>query len=175
MKESNSHFENNFQSLLTIAAQNLCDTLRDKKLSLATAESCTGGWVAKCLTDIAGSSNWFERGFVTYSNAAKHDMLGVSEEILMEYGAVSQQTVIAMVKGALHHSRADVALAITGIAGPGGGTAEKPVGLVWFGWASRDGQRQDEKMIFPGDRDAVRQQAVIHALNGMHAMLMEYS
>ncbi len=138
---------------------------------LATAESCTGGWVAQCMTAIAGSSGWFERGFVTYSNAAKADMLGVTDLTLDRHGAVSEQTARAMAEGALRHSRADWALAITGIAGPGGGTAEKPVGLVCFAWAQKDGGCAAQTCLFDGDRRAVRAQAVGHALAGLLSRL----
>ena len=135
--------------------------------TLATAESCTGGWVAQCLTAIAGSSDWFERGFVTYSNAAKQEMLGVSGETLRLNGAVSEATAAAMATGALAHSRADWSVSITGIAGPTGGSAEKPVGLVCFAWASRDGRLLVETCHFHGDRRAVRAQSVAHALDGV--------
>ncbi|MGA7802657.1 MAG: nicotinamide-nucleotide amidase [Gammaproteobacteria bacterium] len=133
---------------------------------LATAESCTGGWVAKVVTDIAGSSQWFDRGFVTYTNAAKQDMLGVQGATLEAHGAVSEATVAEMVRGALAHSRADLALAISGIAGPGGGTAAKPVGTVCFGWGVRDGALRTATERFDGDREAVRRQSVGHALRG---------
>ncbi len=134
---------------------------------LAVAESCTGGWVAQCLTSIAGSSDWFERGFVTYSNEAKQEMLGVPNAILLAHGAVSEATARAMASGALARSRADWALAITGIAGPSGGTAEKPVGLVCFAWACRDGRLDVETCCFAGDREAVRAQSVAYALQGL--------
>ncbi|MDR2452122.1 MAG: nicotinamide-nucleotide amidase [Candidatus Accumulibacter sp.] len=137
------------------------------RLTLATAESCTGGWVSQCLTAIAGSSAWFERGFVTYSNAAKRELLGVPEETLAARGAVSQPVAVAMAEGALRRSRADWSLAITGIAGPDGGTAEKPVGTVCFAWAARDGQATAETRHFSGDRRAIRAQAVACALRGV--------
>ena len=133
---------------------------------LATAESCTGGWIAKCCTDYAGSSNWFERGFVTYSNDAKQEMLQVSQQLLEEQGAVSVEVAQEMVAGALNNSRATAALSVTGIAGPDGGTAEKPVGTVCFGW-SYNGASCSQICQFPGDRNAVREQTVIHALTGM--------
>ena len=139
--------------------------------TLATAESCTGGWVAQCLTAIAGSSGWFERGFVTYSNAAKTEMLGVQEEKLVEHGAVSEVVAVAMAQGALRHSRADWSVAITGIAGPTGGSAAKPVGTVCFAWAGGDGRIAVETHRFPGGREAVRAQSVRHALAGLHAIL----
>lgn len=136
-------------------------------LVLATAESCTGGWAAQACTAIAGSSEWFDRGFVTYSNRAKTEMLGVPAQTLTAYGAVSEPTVRAMAEGALRHSGAQVALAITGIAGPSGGTAEKPVGTVWFAWAGKDRATRSERCRFDGDREAVRRQAVAHALEGL--------
>jgi nicotinamide-nucleotide amidase len=136
---------------------------------LVTAESCTGGWVAQCITAIAGSSAWFDRGFVTYSNAAKQDMLGVPEATLSRHGAVSEATARAMAQGAIAHSRGDWAIAITGIAGPSGGTPDKPVGTVCFAWAQRDGGCEAQTCCFDGDRQAVREQSVIHALRGLLA------
>lgn len=136
-------------------------------LLLATAESCTGGWVAQVCTAIAGSSEWFERGFVTYSNRAKTELLGVPQETLVTDGAVSEATARAMAEGALRRSGAQVALAITGIAGPTGGTAEKPVGTVWFAWAATDRATKTERCRFEGDREAVRRQSVAHALEGL--------
>ena len=137
---------------------------------LATAESCTGGWIAKCCTDQPGSSAWFERGFVSYSDAAKHDSLGVDAQVLQFAGAVSEAVVRQMAAGALAHSAADVALAVTGIAGPDGGSEDKPVGTVWFAWDVA-GTVESECMVFAGDRDAVRRQAVAHALDGLAARL----
>ena len=134
---------------------------------LATAESCTGGWVAQCLTAIAGSSEWFERGFVTYSNEAKQEMLGVPEDALRAHGAVSEATAAAMASGALVHSRADWSLAITGVAGPSGGSAEKPVGMVCFAWACRSGEVEVETRYFPGGREEVRRHSVAHAMQGV--------
>jgi nicotinamide-nucleotide amidase len=133
---------------------------------LATAESCTGGWAAQAVTAVAGSSAWFDRGFVTYSNAAKAEMLGVSEAALERDGAVAETTARAMAQGALKHSRADWALAITGIAGPGGGTAQKPVGMVCFAWAYRDGACEALTCHFAGSRAEIREQAVRIALGG---------
>lgn len=138
---------------------------------LATAESCTGGWVAQSITAIAGSSAWFDRGFVTYSNAAKQEMLGVTEATLERHGAVSEATARAMAQGAIAHSRADWATAITGIAGPGGGSPEKPVGTVCFAWAQRDGGCEAQTCVFAGERAAVREQSVIHALRGLLARI----
>ena len=142
---------------------NLATMLETKHWFLATAESCTGGLIAATCTDLAGSSQWFERGFVTYSNEAKTDLLGVPPELIAEHGAVSQPVALAMVQGALTHSRAQVALAVTGVAGPGGGSALKPVGTVWFAWATPAGI-ESEMCRFAGDRAAVRQATVRHAL-----------
>jgi nicotinamide-nucleotide amidase len=130
---------------------------------LATAESCTGGLIAANCTDLAGSSHWFERGFVTYSNAAKCELLGLDAALIDRHGAVSEAVVRAMASGALAHSDAQVAIAVTGVAGPSGGSPEKPVGTVWLGWATPTGVTS-EVQHFPGDRMAVRQAAVHHAL-----------
>ena len=130
---------------------------------LATAESCTGGLIAGACTDRAGSSQWFERGFVTYSNDAKADMLGVPSALIAQHGAVSEPVARAMAEGALAHSRAQVSLAVTGVAGPSGGSADKPVGTVWFGWCVA-GQTEAQRCRFDGDRSAVRAQATLHAL-----------
>ena len=138
---------------------------------LSTAESCTGGWLGKVLTDVPGSSVWFERGFITYTNQAKQEMLGVSEETLIEFGAVSEPTALEMARGALAKSRADFTVAITGIAGPGGATAGKPVGTVWFAWTSALGSNGEfihsEQHHFQGDREQIRRQAVQQALLGV--------
>jgi nicotinamide-nucleotide amidase len=142
----------------------LAESLVRRGEMLATAESCTGGGVAVACTGIAGSSTWFERGFVTYSNRSKQEMLGVPNAIIEQYGAVSEQTVAAMVDGALAHSQADWAVAISGIAGPGGGSADKPVGTVWIGWGGPHGWRLNRKFRFSGDRRAVRAGAVECAL-----------
>ena len=156
----------NQQALESLAAQ-VGALLSVNGQKLATAESCTGGWVAQCLTSIAGSSDWFDRGFITYSNDAKQEMLGVSVEILAMHGAVSEATAAAMASGALRHSRADWALAITGIAGPSGGSPDKPVGTVCFGWAGPDGRLLAETRRFQGGREEVRAQSVEHALKGV--------
>ena len=137
---------------------------------VATAESCTGGLIAKCITDLPGSSAWFERGWVTYTDRAKRQDLGVAAGLLKRHGAVSEPVARAMVRGALRNSRADVAVAVTGIAGPDGGTAEKPVGTVWIAWAWRQGT--DPRVVawryrFEGDRDAVRRQTAETALKGL--------
>lgn len=141
-------------------------TLKEKSLLLATAESCTGGLVAAAITDIAGSSAWFERGFVTYSNDAKTTMLGVPAKLIRDHGAVSEEVAHAMAEGALLNSRAQVALAVTGIAGPSGGTADKPVGMVCFGWSNRI-TTLVETQRFKGDRAQVRRQAAEHAMRGL--------
>jgi len=140
--------------------------LKRAKARLVTAESCTGGWAAQAVTSIAGSSGWFERGFVTYSNAAKHEVLGVSKKTLRDHGAVSEETARAMAAGALKRSRGSVALAVTGVAGPSGGSAAKPVGMVCFAWARKRGPLRSETRRFRGGREAVRRQSVIHALEG---------
>ena len=147
-------------------AESLGRKLREKGASLVTAESCTGGWAAQAVTAIAGSSEWFERGFVTYSNAAKEEMLGVQAQTLERYGAVSEETAREMALGALERSRGSIALAITGIAGPGGGSEAKPVGTVCFAWAGRTGAVRSETRRFAGGREAVRRQSVEHALTG---------
>ena len=141
--------------------------LRQKGLMLAVAESCTGGWIAQAITSIEGSSGWFERGFVTYTNISKREMLGVSATTLARQGAVSEATVRAMAEGALEHSHADVALAVTGIAGPGGGSAERPVGTVWVAWAGKHRDTIASRYSFTGERAQVRRQSVVAALAGM--------
>ena len=145
-------------------AQALARLLHARGLRLTVAESCTGGWVAMALTGIAGSSEWFDRGYVTYSNLSKQQMLGVKAATLQVHGAVSEQTVAEMTQGALKASGADLALAISGIAGPGGGTAEKPVGTICFAWQLPEQQPVTERQWFAGDREAVRREAVAHAL-----------
>ena len=140
--------------------------LKAQGLWITCAESCTGGLIAKAITDIAGSSAWFDRGFVTYSNAAKHELLGVSEATLEQYGAVSEQVVREMAQGVLHAAGADIGLSVSGIAGPDGGSTEKPVGTVWLAWG--DGSEvTSERRYFAGDRDEVRRQTVIAALEGL--------
>lgn len=134
---------------------------------MATAESCTGGGIAHRVTDIAGSSEWFDRGFVTYSNDSKHEMLNVSPETLAQFGAVSSATVEAMVTGALRYSTADIAVAVSGIAGPGGGSDDKPVGTVWFAWAQRGQPPLMRCVNFEGDREAVREGSIRVALEGL--------
>ena len=143
------------------------EALKRKHLLLATAESCTGGWVAEAVTMVPGSSEWFERGFVTYTNVAKQEMLGVHTETLQRYGAVSEQTVQEMVAGALVNSRAQVALAVSGVAGPSGGTPSKPVGTVCLAWGFRDSAPLAITQHFAGDREAVRRLSVVRALEGL--------
>ncbi|HVO04818.1 MAG TPA: CinA family protein [Candidatus Cybelea sp.] len=147
----------------------LLQRYRALKLKIATAESCTGGLVAGTLTAIAGSSDVYDRGWITYSNEAKREQLGVSEALLEAHGAVSGEVAEAMAKGALHRSTADVAVSVTGIAGPGGGSPEKPVGLVFIGLARKDGWSQVERCQFDGDRDAVRAQTVTRALTHLYS------
>lgn len=151
-------------------ALQLSEQLLAKRQFVSTAESCTGGWIAKTLTDLAGSSAWFDCGMVAYSYEAKQAMLGVRPQTLEKEGAVSRETVIEMVSGALVHSAASVAVAVTGIAGPGGGTAEKPVGMVWIGWKRRGGYPKAEVFHFDGNREAVRRQTIAAALRGLLAV-----
>ena len=148
-------------------AERLGECLSAGGLRLALAESCTGGWLAKVITDVAGSSRWFERGFVTYTDVSKQELLDVPAAVLDTEGAVSAATVTAMAHGALSRSAADVSCAISGIAGPGGATPNKPVGLVWFAWATRGDTPRSEQHIYAGDREAVRRQAVAQALRGL--------
>ena len=156
---------------LHMLAQAVAQCLRARGQTLIAAESCTGGWIAKVLTDIPGSSNWFECGVVAYSYEAKEALLGVQPQTLERAGAVSQDTVMEMVSGALARYGASVAVAVTGVAGPGGGTVEKPVGTVWIGWKRRGGYARAELFHFDGDRDAVRRQTVSAALDGVRRIL----
>jgi nicotinamide-nucleotide amidase len=149
---------------LRVLAERAGSVLQARLQRVAVAESCTGGWLAKCLTDIPGSSQWFERGYVTYSNEAKEQALGVAAGVIETFGAVSRPAVEQMATGALHYSGAAVAIAITGVAGPDGGTPEKPVGLVWFARAQRMGELTSVQERFSGDREAVRRAAVATAL-----------
>ena len=143
----------------------LADIFLKKQWRLATAESCTGGLVASSITALAGSSDWFERGYVTYSNAAKSEDIGVNTHLIEQHGAVSQEVAQAMAQGAKQSSKSQVALSITGIAGPTGGSTEKPVGTVWFAWALTDGSVISEKKLFLGDREAIRAQACDYSLD----------
>jgi nicotinamide-nucleotide amidase len=148
-------------------ARKVGHALKARSALLVTAESCTGGWVAQVLTAIPGSSAWFERGFVTYSNDAKLESLGVRSETLARHGAVSEQTAREMAQGALFHSKGNIAVSVTGVAGPGGGSELKPVGTVCFAWASSQGAVQGETRHFSGDRESVRRQSVVRALEGV--------
>jgi len=150
--------------LYRLAVQ-LNELLLDQQATLATAESCTGGWVAQAITAVPGSSDVFDCGFVTYSNAAKQRLLGVSAQTLANYGAVSIETAVEMAEGALKNSLATVSLSTTGIAGPGGGTPEKPVGLVCFAWAVRGKATVSGRQVFEGDRETIREQAVVYAIS----------
>ncbi len=159
-----------FGAALREATGALETALRSRRWRLGCAESCTGGLVAAAITGVAGSSDWFERGFVTYSNRAKTEMLDVPAALLEAHGAVSAETAAAMARGVLMHAPVEAALAITGIAGPAGGTPDKPVGLVWFGWAWSNGtqiQIHTESVVWPGDRHAVRLASAHHALRGL--------
>ncbi len=150
--------------------ERLAAQLRAKGWMMATAESCTGGLIAGACTDLAGSSDWFERGFVSYSNAAKTELLGVDAALIAQHGAVSEPVARAMAQGAVAHAHAQVAVAVTGVAGPGGGSVDKPVGLVWFGWAVPGGVHT-EVQRFDGDRAAVRAATVHHALAHLLTLL----
>lgn len=156
---------------LQLLAQDVGQTLIARSYKLATAESCTGGWVAKIITDVNGSSAWYECSLVTYSNQAKHDLLGVETSILQQHGAVSQPVVKAMVLGLLDRCDADLGISISGIAGPGGGSDEKPTGTVWIAWARPGQVIESVRFHFDGDRDAVRRQAVEQAFKGIQRML----
>lgn len=160
---------------LDTLAEKVGQALLNKHLMLTTAESCTGGWVAEVITRISGSSGWFDRGFVTYTNEAKHEMLGVKAKTLRQYGAVSEETVIEMAEGALKHSRAQIALAISGIAGPTGGTADKPVGTVCFAWAGNEFSTHAKTVRFFGDRKQVRSQSVEYVLMQLLEQLTQQS
>ena len=154
-------------------SQRVGRALEARKLMLATAESCTGGWIAEAVTMVPGSSAWFERGFVTYTYIAKREMLGVRPETLEQHGAVSEPVVREMAVGALHASHAQVAVSVSGVAGPSGGSPEKPVGMVCFGWATTEAPVRVDTRHFPGDREAVRRQSVLHALAVVLEMLEE--
>ena len=147
--------------------------LKARGATVTTAESCTGGWIAKAITDIAGSSAWFERGFVTYSNEAKSQMIGVSEATLRDNGAVSEPVVVEMAIGALRAARADYAISVSGVAGPDGGSEEKPVGTVWFAFATARGEGITRRECFSGDRDAVSRQATAYALQTLWQQFLQ--
>lgn len=146
--------------------QQLASALQARGWMMATAESCTGGMIAARCTDLSGSSNWFERGFVTYSNAAKTELLGVPAALIAQHGAVSEAVACAMAQGAAERAPVQASVAVTGVAGPTGGSTDKPVGTVWLAWCV-DGQVSSERMVFAGDRAAVREATVRHALQGL--------
>jgi nicotinamide-nucleotide amidase len=148
-------------------ARDVGASLASRGVTLATAESCTGGWIAQAITDVPGSSAWFEAAIITYSNQAKHALLGVADELLQQYGAVSEEVVRAMGQGVLHVTQADWAIAVSGIAGPSGGSANKPVGTVWINWTARAGPCWSHRFRYAGDRREVRRQAVEGALQGL--------
>ena len=152
-------------------ARELGKILQQRRFSVVTAESCTGGGIARLLTDEPGASSWFERGFVTYSNLSKEEMLGVPRSLLETHGAVSEEVVLAMARGALAHSNGDVSISVSGIAGPDGGTVEKPVGTVWIAWAQGPDWSRAQVFHFPGDRGAVRRATIAAALEGLRARL----
>mgnify|MGYP001064689077 CR=1 FL=1 len=159
------------QELRALAAQ-LGECLTARKMKLAAAESCTGGWLAKIITDIPGSSAWFDGSVVSYSNQAKQSLLAVKQATLTEFGAVSGETVLEMTDGLFSHTEADVAVSISGIAGPDGGSEDKPVGLVWLSWGRRDKTIFANPFHFDGDREAVRKQSVKQALNSLLDLLI---
>jgi nicotinamide-nucleotide amidase len=154
--------------------EQLAQALQAHGWMLATAESCTGGLIAAACTELPGSSNWFERGFVSYSNEAKHDLLGVDTELIARNGAVSEVVARAMAFGAVRQSRARVSVAVTGVAGPTGGSPDKPVGTVWFGFQV-DGRLSSEMRRFDGDRSAVRQATVLHALQRLNDLVATFA
>lgn len=159
----------------TLQAKQLAELFIKTSSKLATAESCTGGGLAEILTRISGSSVWFERGFVTYSNEAKHEMLGVPLDTIQQYGAVSEETAGAMARGAVENSRADYGVSITGVAGPDGGTEDKPVGTVCLGWYKRDGEGTTTRICFDGERLKVREQSCLLAIQGLIDLLQKSS
>ena len=158
-------------STAQVMAERLGQALLAARQMLVTAESCTGGGIAWLITSIAGSSQWFERGIVAYSNAAKQELLAVGHDVIATYGAVSEQTAAAMARGVLETSHADISVAVTGIAGPEGGSEEKPVGTVCFGWSRRDGETRTTRVVFEGDRRQVREQAILMAIEGLLDMI----
>lgn len=153
-------------------AEEIGPALKARQLMLATAESCTGGGLSYWITHVAGSSNWFERGFVTYSNAAKVDLLGVHPDTLAKYGAVSEETAREMAEGAIRHSQAQVSIAVTGIAGPDGGSLDKPVGTVWLAWVLPNQPTQTECLHLTGDRETIRLQTIEHAFAKLITLLL---
>jgi len=161
------------QDVIFDLAENTGRKLKQQGWFLTSAESCTGGWLGQAITAVAGSSEWYERGFITYSNRAKMEMLHVSSSALEQFGAVSVEVAYEMATGALKNSPADISVAITGIAGPGGGSMLKPVGTVCFAWVLKNGLAVRKKLFFSGDREAVRRQAVVTALHGILELLEE--
>lgn len=155
---------------VTATVDRLADALQQRGWMLATAESCTGGLIAGACTEVAGASNWFDRAFITYSNTAKTELLGVPAALIERHGAVSEAVARAMARGAAERAGVPATVAVTGVAGPGGGSAEKPVGTVWFGWCVQ-GDVQAQRCCFAGDRAAVRLQTVAHALQELHRQL----
>lgn len=156
---------------MTTLIQKVSKSLHKNNLTLVTAESCTGGWIAKQMTDLSGSSAIFDRGFVTYSNQSKIDMLNVQASTLAAHGAVSEAVVIEMAQGALLNSQADIAVSISGIAGPDGGSADKPVGTICFAWQQKNQQAIAKTKFFEGDRDSIRSQAVDYSLDGINQLI----
>lgn len=152
-------------------AERVGAALKERKMMLATAESCTGGWISEAATMVPGSSDWFERGFVTYTYISKREMLGVREATLEKHGAVAEEVVREMAEGALARSHAQIAVAVSGIAGPSGGTPEKPVGTVCLAWAAKGGEVRSETKHYSGDRESVRRQSVERALEGVLELL----
>lgn len=152
---------------LSDRARELGRLLQHRRFSVVTAESCTGGGIARLLTDEPGASSWFERGFVTYSNLSKEEMLGVPRTTLDTHGAVSEEVVLAMARGALAHSNGDVSISVSGVAGPDGGSPDKPVGTVWIGWGLGENATEAQHFLFPGDRDEVRNRSMLAAIEGL--------
>mgnify|MGYP001365349746 CR=1 FL=1 len=152
---------------LNLLAADVGKLAKQAGYKIATVESCTGGWLGKALTEIVGSSEWYEAGFITYSNTSKVQLVQVDEAVIQQSGAVSEPVAIAMANGALNNTQADVAVATTGIAGPDGGTSEKPVGTVWFAWIIRDKRSKTDHQVFSGNRTEVREQSVVRALSGL--------
>jgi len=157
---------------ISILAKQVGEALQNKKLVVVTAESCTGGYLAAAITMVPGSSNYFEQGFITYSNTAKQEMLGVKADALQKFGAVSEQVAAEMAVGALKNSHAQISVSITGIAGPGGGTPQKPVGTVCFGFARNSSLQKTITKLFSGDREQIRAQAVVTALKELQQLLL---
>lgn len=161
-------------SIIGEKAEKIGQFLTNHRLSLATAESCTGGGVSYALTSVPGASNWFERGFVVYSNLAKENLLSIPYKLILEFGAVSKEVALKMAQGALQHSKADLSIAVTGIAGPDGGSPEKPVGTVWFaiGLKNRPEKLQSYHQVFSGDRQAVREKSILFILQALDDFLL---